>query len=79
MPVVINNPEAFAKYIERVVQNSGMTYMEAVIDFCETRQIDTDQIAPFISDKIKRALQREGQALHLLPKDTAELPLDQLS
>jgi hypothetical protein len=74
MPLTINNPEAFARYVERVVANSGMSYMDTILDFCDRRAIDPDIIAPFISDKIKRALAREGQALHLLPK-TNDLPV----
>ena len=78
MALRINNPEAFAKYIEGRVAVDGMTYMEAVLDFCEKRQLDPEQIAPFISIKIKRALAKEGKALHLLKQHTPELPLDEL-
>lgn len=74
----IIQPEAFAKHIEYLVSSKGMTYLDALVTFCEERQIEPDQIAPFISDKIKTNLQREGIALHLLPKtsNTAVLPLE---
>jgi hypothetical protein len=69
-------PEVFAAQIERLV-SKGMSYLEAVVAFCDDRQIEPEQIAPFISDKIKTNLQQEGVALHLLPKssNTAVLPL----
>lgn len=79
MPVKINNPEAFAKFIEKQVREGGVTYMEAVLDFCDKRQIEPEQIAPFISDKIKRAIAKEGKALHLLKNLAPELPLDELA
>lgn len=66
----ISNPEVFAKHIEDVVQNSGMSYMDAILDFCHKREIDPADIAPFISAKMKAALSREGQALHLLKRST---------
>lgn len=74
MPLKINNPEAFAKHIEKQVKDTGMGYLEAILEFCEKRQIDPEQIAPFISDKIKRAIAKEGKALHLLKDMAPELP-----
>lgn len=77
MALVINNPEAFARYIERVVANSHMTYMEAILDFCEKRGLEPVSIAPFISDKIKRALARDARSLHLLKRSTS--PFEELT
>lgn len=76
MSLMISNPEAFASYIERVVNNAHCSYMDAILDFCEKRQLDPAHIKPFINDKIKLALLREGRALHLLARDANELPLD---
>lgn len=76
MALSINNPEAFAKYIEEKVTKHGMSYMEAVLDFCEKRELEPEQIAPFISTKIKRAIAKEGKALHLLKNVAAELPFE---
>ena len=76
MALNIHNAEAFAKHIEKVVENSGMSYMDAILDFCERRQLDPEAVVPFISDKIKRALAREGRALHLLPK-RGTLPIEE--
>jgi hypothetical protein len=55
-----------------------MRYMDALVTFCEDRQLEPEAIVPFISDKIRTNLQREGIALHLLSKssNTAILPLD---
>jgi hypothetical protein len=68
MPLTIHNADAFAAHIERVVATHGVSYMDAILHFCESRQLEPDAIAPFISDKIKRALGREGRDLHLLPQ-----------
>ncbi len=72
MPVTDINPELFAQHIEHLVTRTGMSYMEAILHFCETRQIEPEGIVPFISDKIKNAIGREARNLHLL-KQAASL------
>ena len=74
MSLTINSPEAFAKYIEDQVQGKGMSYMDAILDFCAARELEPEAIVPFISEKMKMALKHEGQSLHLLRK-TNELPI----
>ena len=67
MPLVINNPERFAKHIEKKVA-SGLSYMDAFLDFCAKLDLEPEAIVPYIvnNDKIMGALEREGLALHLL-------------
>ena len=74
MALTVSNAEAFAIYIEKVVQIRHVSYMEAVVEFCNKRDLDPETIVPFLSDKIKHAIAVEAQALHMLQK-TAELPL----
>lgn len=52
-----------------------MSYMDAIIDFCEKRDIDIEEIVPFITDKMKGELQREGRALHMLDPKKLDDPL----
>lgn len=75
MPLSVHNSEAFAKHIERCVSTKHMSYMEAIIAFCERRQLEPESIVPFLTDKIKDALAFEAQRLHLMPK-MSSLPLD---
>lgn len=75
MPLKLHNSEAFAKYVEQRVTDTGGTYMDAILEFCAKREIEPEAIVPFLNDKIKNALAKEGQRLHLLPK-SSELPLD---
>jgi hypothetical protein len=78
MAHTVIDPEAFARHIERVVVKHKTSYMDALLDFCEKRSLEPEAIAPFLSDKIIHQLEREGVALHLLPKtaNNAQLPLD---
>jgi hypothetical protein len=66
MALVISNPEAFAKHIETQVTDGHMSYLDAIVHFCEARELDIESVVPFITDKMKAALAREGLALHML-------------
>lgn len=67
MPLVINDPEKFAKHIEKKV-GTGMSYMDAILDFCQKLDLEPEAVVPYITGnpKIMGALEREGLALHLL-------------
>lgn len=77
MAHTIIDSETFAQQIEHLVVTKGVGYMDALLLFCEVRQIEPDAIVPFLSDKIKNHVRQEGIALHLLPRsNTTSLPLD---
>lgn len=73
MPIDILSPELFARQIEATVQQ-GNTYLEAITEFCTTRQIEPEEIVGYLSEKMIMHLRREGQDLHFLAR-TSELPL----
>lgn len=74
MALSLHTAERFAKHIEKQVTEKNMSYMEAVLDFCEKRGVEPEAVVPFLNDKIKSALGEEAQRLNLLPK-TSALPL----
>lgn len=78
MTLSVSNSEAFALHIERMVTARQLSYMDAVVEFCNTRDLEPESIVPYLSDKIKQAIAVEAQALHLLQK-SAELPFGELS
>ena len=59
-----------------MVRTHKMRYMDAIIHFCDTRHLEPESIVPYLSTKMKTAIQREGQDLHLLRK-RRELPFDE--
>lgn len=78
MTLSVSNSEAFAIHIERMVTARHMSYMEAVVEFCSTRDLEPESIVPYLSPKIKGAIAQEAQRLHLLQK-SAELPFEDLT
>jgi hypothetical protein len=64
------------KIEEMVAKNIDMTYMEAILDYCEKNQIEPEVAAKLISFSLKAKLQIEAENLNFLPKsNTAKLPI----
>jgi hypothetical protein len=76
MALSVSNAEAFAIHIEHVVKTRKLGYMEAVVEYCNERDLEPETIVPFLSDKIKHGIAIEASRLHLL-HPSAELPFDE--
>ena len=66
----------FYKEIDALVKKHKMTYLDAVVFFCEKNEIEMETAASMISGnyRIKSSLQMEGEELHFLPR-SAKLPI----
>jgi hypothetical protein len=66
----------FYKEIETLVKKHKLTYLDAVVFFCEKNEIEMETAASMISGnyRIKSSLQMEGEELHFLPR-SAKLPI----
>lgn len=60
--------------IERIVSLNKDGYMQAILSFCEEKNIDPIYVAKHLSTPIKERLHAEGVALNLLPR-SARLPI----
>lgn len=58
----------FIKEIEKLVIEKRLSYMDAIVYFCEKNSIEIETAASLIkmSTKMKSKLQTEAKALHLL-------------
>jgi len=65
----------FSEDIENLVWELDVTYMEAVLIWCERKNIEVDQIVGFIKrdSNLKANIQMEGERINMLEK-TARLP-----
>ena len=64
----------FGIIIEKLVKEKNMSYMDAVIHYCEENDIDLQHINKLISNPLKEKISVEAQKLNFLPK-TGALPL----
>ena len=70
-------PSRFAQEIESLVhENEGMSYIDAIIHFCEQQSIDVESVRKLISKPLKEKLKYEAMELNFLKKSSrAKLPL----
>jgi hypothetical protein len=68
--------EKFIKDIEALVSKNKLDYLDAVVHYCETNNVEIEAAAVIIRNnvRIKSKLQTECEELNFLPK-RAHLPL----
>jgi hypothetical protein len=66
----------FSLRIEELVWMKDISYMEAIVMYCEDNGFEIEVAAKLISGALKSKIKIEAQELHYLPKsNTAKLPL----
>ena len=72
--ISVMTPKKFAIKIETIVAQGGVSYMDAILDYCEKNQMKPDAIAPLISKPLKEKIEADARELNFLPK-VATLPI----
>jgi hypothetical protein len=72
----ILNAEIFYKDVESLVNKHNLSYMDAVIYYCEKNDIEIETAGAMVKSnfRFKSHIQQEGETLRYLPK-TAKLPI----
>ena len=67
----------FAEEIEKIAhENKDMSYIDAIVFFCEKNSVDIESIPKLMSKPLKEKLKCEAMELNLLKKTShAKLPL----
>jgi hypothetical protein len=69
------NSKEFSLKIEQIVkERKGISYMDAVLLYCEQNDIDPSTVAPLLTKTLKDKIAIEAQNLNYLPK-TGQLPV----
>lgn len=69
-----SNPEEFSIFIEKETQRKKIGYMETLLDYCESRDIEPASLAKSITSSLKQKLQAEAETLNLLKSKQPKLP-----
>ena len=70
------NSKKFGLIIEGIVKEKKITYLDAVVKYCDENEIDTATVGPLINKQLKEKIQREAEKLNLVEKSsTAVLPI----
>lgn len=58
----------FSLYIEQVVREKKMSYMDAVLNYCKENYLEPDDIASLINKSLKDKIEMDFRELNYLPK-----------
>lgn len=75
MQIEISKPaDTFSKDIETLVTKSDLSYMEAILHWCEIKNVDSEYVATLVNSDIilKTKLQAEASSLNFLPRSTRQ-------
>jgi len=70
----MNNSMVFMENIENLVQKTNMTYIDAVMHYCEENKLEPETAGKMIGGKLKQNIQDEAEDLHLIER-TSKLPI----
>ena len=66
----------FSINIEQMVHDDNMSYMDAILVYCDKSGLEIEMAAKLVSDPLKANLQFEAETLNFLPKsNTHKLPI----
>jgi len=58
----------FSLEIERLVKQSNLNYIEAIVQFCEDKSIEVETVGKLISKPLKEKLKYDAQRLNFMKK-----------
>lgn len=76
-PILFKSANEFSQYIQRIAYESGNTLTYTLLEYCEERDIDPEDIAKLVSKPLKELLAMELQESGLLKK-TSTASFDEL-
>jgi hypothetical protein len=62
------SPTKFAEEIERIASNQKITYIDAIVFYCEENTIDLESVPKLISKPLKEKIKYEAMELNFLKK-----------
>lgn len=65
----------FSLHIEQLVTSKRLSYMEAVIAYCEDADIDVESVKSLINKSLKEKIQCEAEDLNYFKRKSGKLPL----
>ena len=60
--------------IQELVMKTKLSYMDAILHYCDMNGMDPETAAALVNTKLKAQIREEAENLNFLPK-TAKLPL----
>ena len=74
MPLQTQTSAEFYTKIVKLVQDTKLSYMDAVLHYCDQNNMEPETAAQLVNTKLKAQIREEAEELNFFPK-TAKLPL----
>ena len=74
MALKLKTSMKFMEDIEHLVQRTKMSYIDAVLHYCEENHLEPETAGQLVGGKLKQQIQEEADDLHLV-KRSAKLPI----
>jgi hypothetical protein len=65
----------FALSIERLVSNTDYSYIEAIVEYCNTTGLEIEMAASLINSNLKSKIASDASDLNLFKEKTTKLPI----
>jgi hypothetical protein len=67
----------FVTAIDKIVQNTGVEYMDACISYAESKSIEIETVASLVKQSavLKQKIQAEGENVNMLKRTTQRIKL----
>lgn len=65
---MFKNANEFSLHIESIAKSNTITYIDAILEYCEKNEIDPKEISSLINQNLKEKLEMEYENLNYLPK-----------
>ena len=73
MPLQTQTSAEFFTKIQVIVQETRLSYMDAILHYCDQNGLEPETAAQLVNTKLKAQIREEAEELHFFPK-TAKLP-----
>ena len=74
MSETILTPKKFALIVENMVKDKKISYIEAILEYCNDNEIDPANTRSMINKTLKEKIAYEAQNLNMLKEKVAKLP-----
>ena len=69
-------PQKFAMEIEKIVADDELNYIDAILHYCETNNLEVESITKLISKPLKERLKWDATRLNFMKRTSrAKLPI----
>ena len=74
MPLQTQTSAEFFTKIQAIVQETRLSYMDAILHYCDMNNMEPETVAQLVNTKLKAQIREAAEDLNFFPK-TAKLPI----